>query len=349
MPGAVVQPTRALDPFVVETARVNLERLPRGLGFMAALHVVHVLVFALVVQRDDASTELWASCITTTHAAMIAPAALLAWRARGMQRDPARWRWAAPLVAGVYLVLAALLASFDQIVDASPIAFVLGGIGLAVFFRLEALPTYLMYAVALAVAVVAIELLQDAPAMRRFAQINCFSITIVGVLIARSSARLHRQMFADRQTIERQATTDALTGALTRGALTDAIGRAIGRPAALVLLDVDHLKRINDTSGHAAGDAVLVAVADAARAAIRAGDVIGRLGGDELAVLLPDTDVAAAIGVAERIRSAIAQAGAGASFGVATHEPGESVERWLARADEALYRAKHAGRDRVAT
>ncbi|MCC6620757.1 MAG: GGDEF domain-containing protein [Deltaproteobacteria bacterium] len=349
MQDAVEEPGHALDAFSVEMARINLERLPRGLTFMAVLHCVHVVVFALLVARDDASTTRWADLIATTHAAMILPAALLAWRARSMVHAPARWR-AVPLVtAGVYLALTAALAAIDQIVDASPIAFVVGGVGLAVFFRLDRLATYLIYAVALAVALVAIELIQDDGAMRRFAQINCVSIAIVSVVIARSSERMHRQMFADRRTIERQATTDALTGALTRGALTDALGRALGRPAALILLDVDHLKAINDRSGHTAGDAVLIAVTTATRSATRVGDVIGRLGGDELVVLLPGADLTVALAVAERIRSAVAAAGAGASLGVAAHEPGEAIERWLARADEALYRAKNAGRDRVAS
>jgi diguanylate cyclase (GGDEF)-like protein len=123
-------------------------------------------------------------------------------------------------------------------------------------------------------------------------------------------------------------------------------------PAAVLLIDLDHFKRINDTHGHLAGDAALRAVAAALTTELRGHDVIGRYGGEEFAVLIPGAGTRAASAVAERVRSRIARAGHDldltASIGIA-HYPGHgnTVARLLGAADTALYAAKDAGRNRV--
>ena len=133
---------------------------------------------------------------------------------------------------------------------------------------------------------------------------------------------------------------------------------APGNGYALISLDLDHFKRVNDTYGHASGDVVLRHVADVIRAEIRAADTAFRTGGEEFLVLLPNTSSAAARAIAERIRAAVsapAQTGPApdgpitASAGVADHDPmrGEIIETVLARADAALYASKDLGRDRV--
>ncbi|WP_051341351.1 GGDEF domain-containing protein [Azospirillum halopraeferens] len=158
--------------------------------------------------------------------------------------------------------------------------------------------------------------------------------------------------------------TDPLTGAHNRRYFIDAAeqeiarARRAGRPVALLALDIDHFKRINDTHGHAVGDDALRAFTATCRTGLRAGDVFGRLGGEEFAVFLPDTDAAAACAVAERLRAGTAAtvvpAGAAelrftVSIGVAAcaHAEG-TVDTLLSRADRALYGAKAAGRNRVA-
>lgn len=168
-------------------------------------------------------------------------------------------------------------------------------------------------------------------------------------------ARLHDEL-------RRRATTDALTGLANRGAFEEALAREIARARragaalAVVVLDVDHFKRVNDAHGHAAGDAVLREVAARLEAAARAGDLAGRVGGEEFAVALPDADLAAAADVAERVRRRVADApvafpgGAVAvtiSAGVAALAGGEDAVALVARADARLYEAKRAGRDRV--
>jgi two-component system cell cycle response regulator len=155
---------------------------------------------------------------------------------------------------------------------------------------------------------------------------------------------------------------DALTGLPNRRAFDEELAREVARagrtgaPLALVVLDVDRFKAVNDGHGHPAGDAVLREVAARAAAAVRRGDLAARIGGEEFALLLPGADLAGAAELAGRVRAAVAgapvPAGAGAlavtvSLGCAALAPGEPAEALLARADARLYEAKRTGRDRV--
>ena len=127
--------------------------------------------------------------------------------------------------------------------------------------------------------------------------------------------------------------------------------RRHGRPMAAVMVDLDRFKAINDAHGHAAGDQALIAAGDALRRALRAEDVLGRIGGEEFLALLPDTDEAAAAHAAERLREAV-EAARGpvpitASVGYAVLEDGEAPDDLVRRADTALYEAKAGGRNTV--
>jgi diguanylate cyclase len=127
----------------------------------------------------------------------------------------------------------------------------------------------------------------------------------------------------------------------------------------LVLCDLDRFKRINDTFGHNVGDSVIRQFAQTMRLGIKGKDTAARYGGEEFALLLPETQILGARHVAEKIRQAFAAqafvltetqqriGSLSASFGVAEHQPGESIEALAARADAALYRAKNNGRNRV--
>jgi diguanylate cyclase (GGDEF)-like protein len=157
------------------------------------------------------------------------------------------------------------------------------------------------------------------------------------------------------------ATRDALTGALSRRALREEFSRAISLARrhkfelACIFFDVDHFKAVNDGHGHATGDMVLRACVAACRDELRTTDTIGRLGGEEFAILLPHTGAKAALAVAEKIRSAVARCrvegdqGAvrvTASFGIAALDGSDvDVDQMLKRADTALYAAKDAGRN----
>ena len=168
--------------------------------------------------------------------------------------------------------------------------------------------------------------------------------------------RLYEQM-------ERLATVDGLTGLLNRRTFDTQLqarlreAQRYRRPLSLLLLDVDHFKKVNDTYGHPAGDVVLQGVARLAQVQARETDLVARYGGEEMALVLPETDARGALIIAERIRAAVAAAQhpteQGAlqvtlSIGVATWPgAGEDPEALLASADKALYRAKQSGRNRV--
>lgn len=173
------------------------------------------------------------------------------------------------------------------------------------------------------------------------------------------------QLDQQSQQIERhvlESLRDALTGIPNRRAFDRELDRRLAQfrqrltPVSLVLVDVDHFKKFNDTHGHQAGDEVLKAVGDAIRNAVRDTDLAARYGGEEFAAVLPETGREAAVRVGERVRQAIAerlvrygesQLKVTASVGVATIRAGESAEPFIARADTALYAAKSAGRNNV--
>jgi diguanylate cyclase (GGDEF)-like protein len=158
-----------------------------------------------------------------------------------------------------------------------------------------------------------------------------------------------------------QARTDDLTDLPNRRALDEEIARALagarrsGRPFGVVMVDVDRFKFINDTHGHAVGDATLTAFAQRLAGTLRGPDRAYRYGGEEFCVLLADTDLAGARKLAERAREQIAQPFEGtmraltASFGATAWQPEDTGDTLFHRADRALYAAKANGRDRVET
>ena len=162
--------------------------------------------------------------------------------------------------------------------------------------------------------------------------------------------------------LRQEATTDTLTGAGSRKAFKDEASKLLslagrhGMPLSCIALDVDHFKRVNDTYGHAAGDQVLIGIVKAMKAELRQSDFVGRIGGEEFAVLLPQTEPSVAVHVAEKLRQQIKALhfpgstppiAVTASLGVSSYVPGDDIQSLLGRADNALYEAKRTGRDRT--
>ena len=172
--------------------------------------------------------------------------------------------------------------------------------------------------------------------------------------------RLHEQLVETREELRRLATRDALTGLWNRTAIHDILARELvraeceNRPVGLVMLDLDHFKRINDTQGHLVGDAVLAETGRRMLNGIRPYDTIGRYGGEEFLVVLPNCDQVRTNGIAERLRGLLAEAPVDrcsitASVGWVIY-PGQGKaegNRLLQSADEAMYEAKRMGRNRV--
>jgi len=170
-----------------------------------------------------------------------------------------------------------------------------------------------------------------------------------------AEAQLRQELLS----LEQLASTDLLTRAWNRRRFEESVAgemhrsRRYGHPLSLLLLDIDHFKRVNDTYGHSEGDKVLSEVAERVRSVIRISDSLTRWGGEEFIVLMPNTGLTSAAVLAERIREGIAShpfAGVGqvtASVGLAEYLPSASRDAWLERADQAMYKAKSEGRNRV--
>jgi diguanylate cyclase (GGDEF)-like protein len=177
--------------------------------------------------------------------------------------------------------------------------------------------------------------------------------------------RVYALDITDRKMAEEEihllATTDCLTGIANRREFTAILEREAARvkryskPFSLTMYDLDYFKRVNDTFGHDVGDCVLQAVTNLVKESIRSADVVARWGGEEFMVLMPETDMQAARKAAEKMRRAIGGhcfdkvGNLTASFGIAAFEPQDDLHSLLKRVDDALYRAKDKGRNRVET
>lgn len=177
--------------------------------------------------------------------------------------------------------------------------------------------------------------------------------------------RLMQQSRANQEELERLANFDSLTGLHNRRAILHRLDEHIKQvrryegELSLIMLDIDYFKKVNDQYGHLIGDEVLENVAVLMQQNVRNTDSVGRYGGEEFIVVLSETDLSSALIVAERLRNAIEAAemrgsegnmfGITVSQGVSSYKPGEDKQSLISRADDALYRAKQNGRNRVET
>ena len=169
---------------------------------------------------------------------------------------------------------------------------------------------------------------------------------VLGGLLA--TARRAHEAGERAERAEEEARTDALTGVASRRSWTrimereEARSRRYGHPASVVSIDLDDLKQVNDTIGHAAGDELLRRAAEAIMSATRQNDVVARLGGDEFGVLAFESDEGAAAALSDRIATALERRGIQASVGVSTRSPDGTLDDTWREADEAMYAEKRA-------
>ncbi len=182
-----------------------------------------------------------------------------------------------------------------------------------------------------------------------------------GIRLQLANTSLAEQLRIALQLVEVDAATDPLTGQVNRRGLDVFLKQQFemaqkeARPFAVLMLDIDYFKQVNDTYGHVVGDDTLRAFAFRVRQYLRQGDVCARYGGEEFVVVLPDTSLDMAIEVAERVRQGIAESDlltvpplkATVSIGVATYVAGQTAEELLSAADAAVYSAKRGGRNQV--
>ncbi len=180
------------------------------------------------------------------------------------------------------------------------------------------------------------------------------AVTFIDVTVREARTRSLEQHNAQ---LAGMSITDHLTGLANRRGVFAAADEArsgamrYAQELAFLLVDLDHFKTVNDRFGHARGDEVLCEAASAIRAAVGAGDAVGRIGGEEFLIVLPATSPSGAYEVAQRVRAAVldvgSQVGVTASVGIAMFSPPETVDECVSRADIAMYQAKAAGRNTV--
>jgi diguanylate cyclase (GGDEF)-like protein len=191
---------------------------------------------------------------------------------------------------------------------------------------------------------------------------RAFAAALIYIPLAVVMSHLVGVWRRDELSLHEAAQLDSLTGAYTRGFAMAVMQRAVlkargdAKPLAVLMLDLDHFKRINDAYGHACGDLVLRQTTQAMQSTLRAGDIVGRFGGEEFVVLLPGTDLQQAIGAAERCRAAVERMkipdapylSVTASVGVAAFpDHAKDLDGLLKAADDAMYAAKAKGRNRT--
>lgn len=180
-------------------------------------------------------------------------------------------------------------------------------------------------------------------------------------LLART--RTHVELKKAKEKLMQMAITDELTGLANRRYFMDRLNSEYDRTKryeskfSLLMIDIDHFKKINDNYGHKAGDLVLIETALKMKKSLRTSDIIGRVGGEEFSVLLPETEIKAALHIAERIRARVSESvvifdseelSVTVSIGATQSSPGDlTIDDIFIRADTAMYNAKNEGRNRV--
>lgn len=191
---------------------------------------------------------------------------------------------------------------------------------------------------------------------------QCLTLAVIALMLTLAWLKVWwNEADEARGHLSRLAHSDPLTNVPNRRGMYEVVEQAIARTPAsrfcVVLADIDGFKSVNDTYGHALGDEVLRRFANVLRTEVRERDAVGRWGGEEFLIVLPDAALREAVTIAERLRTCTAEASLlpigdrpiTASFGVACWRSGDTFEALLVRADEALYRAKSEGKNRVAT
>jgi diguanylate cyclase len=370
------------DQVADEASTINLARVRRLSPLIAALNGVHALVFlVLVLQSPEGdATYRWKLgllmvhiCMGLTMLAAFGAARLLEHRHRSLAG-----RSLGLLTVSVALAFSIGVVSIDQWVTPSITPFLITCMVASLVLYLRPLPAVWLYVVAFVGAYVALGWTQHNPEQLVSNRLNSFAACCMGwalsvvlwrkfttiTLQQRQLEKVNVELQQKQRELERLTRQDGLTGLFNRNTFTElsrselARAQRQGSATTIVLLDLDHFKRVNDTWGHPAGDAVLRHVATLANTTVRSTDLVGRLGGEEFIVLLPNTSIDLGRRIAEKIRqrleaSVVIWEGnripVTASFGVSstTAEDKRDFDHLYTEADKALYLAKQRGRNRV--
>jgi len=361
---------------------VNLRRARYVAPGIVAVNVLCVfwLGASLLTRHEPATTEEWKLGLLLVHLLMGLCFGLLAWQAYRLRHNPKSfWGQQLPvLMVGLGLLLALALTSLDQWITPNITPFLLGVMACSLAVYVPPSTSAWLLAGAYGLFFYAMKLTQSQAEWLLSNRIN----GLVAVALAWAlSAVLWRQFTtltlqqeqledanAELQTkqkeLQRLTRLDGLTGLYNRNTFVELTRQELARAqrqgsaTSILLLDLDFFKRVNDTWGHPAGDAVLKNVAVVANSTVRATDLVGRLGGEEFIILLPNTSVESARRLAEKLRANLEHSAVAweqthirstASFGVASTTALENhdFDNLYSHADKALYTAKDKGRNRV--
>ena len=360
----------------------NLDRLRALCPVVAVINGLHALVFLVQLLGGGLSGAAykWTLSLCILHTLMGAAmlvGALVAHQLRGEVHSFLA-KWLPMAVAGLGMLFAAAIVSVDQWVTPNITPYLVGCILISVALYMRPGPSAWLYLFAYVGYFYAMGVAQDNPAQLLSNRLNGLTASIMGwalsVVLWRKFTiitlqqdlltRANTELQAKQRDLERLTRLDGLTGLFNRNTFVELTAQEFdraqrqGNDTAILLLDLDHFKLVNDTWGHPAGDAVLRNVANAMRAAVRSTDLVGRLGGEEFVVLLPGTSVVAARMLAEKLRVRLQNSptpwenGAitcTASIGMAgtTAKEKRNFDSLYNEADKALYMAKMRGRNRV--
>ncbi|MDD5332723.1 MAG: GGDEF domain-containing protein [Rhodoferax sp.] len=365
---------------VVDAANsINLQRLGWLAPLVALVNAVHVLVLGgqLWMGQHAGLALAWRAGLLLAHLAM--GLAMLGCAVALRYAGSSAWRvWLPAGTAGIGMLFAVVIVTIDQWVTPNVTPFLISCLLIGVVFYSRPLRSALLYLLAFVSYFYALSLTQGNPEQLFSNRLNGITACLLGwaltVLMWRHFTTITRQQWQlaevnaalqDRQTeLEHLSSRDGLTGLFNRHtfvALTEqelARARRHASATTLLLLDLDYFKRINDSHGHPAGDAVLRHVAALLRDTVRGTDLVGRLGGEEFIVLLPDTSAEAARVLAEKLRQRVAAqplvwqeltipTSVSIGLSAATPEHPASFEGLYSDADSALYEAKKRGRNQV--
>jgi diguanylate cyclase len=367
-----------------DIAITNIERICFMMPILVLMHLVHVVIFlaALIDEGVDVwdITHQWRMGLIWTHGFMALAGVgggltALIIRKKNLENSlPGRVFVTA--TAFSYLLFGAVLCIIDQLVTGAISPYLVTSVAVALIIIMPPNISALLYLAVYLVFYFALPLTQMNSEILLSVRVNGISAAGIGLGVAvtiwrSKSVNLFQGMIIETHTreiveknrqLEYMAGTDMLTGLYNRMRFTEFMEREISRirrtggEACLIILDLDHFKTVNDKFGHPSGDMVLKLIAGAIIKQLRSTDILARFGGEEFAVLLPDTSIGGGLKAAEKIRHAIQRCSfpglmenyhVTASCGLARLGNATSFDMVYQEADEALYRAKNSGRNRI--
>ncbi len=369
-----------------ELAKINLQRFTIFFNIIIAAHLLHVILFWLALANDGTQvTEiiyLWRIGIIASHSVMIVlalAAALFTFYIRKNNLYHTKLAVHLPeVVAFAYLLFGAIISIIDQFITAAITPYLIANIAVALGIILKPQISLIIYPLTFLLFYTFVPMTQTDNELLLSVRVNAITAAAIGLALSLVIWRTNNVTIIQNKLIKRQkdelekkntqlehmVRTDMLTGLYNRMRFTEFVEmetarvKRTGENSSLIFMDLDHFKNVNDNYGHPSGDTVLKWIAGVIKGQLRSTDILARFGGEEFAILLPDTSVEGACKVAEKVRTAIENCSfpgkmenlkMTASFGVAPLNTDEvnSFQTAYKKADAALYRAKKGGRNRI--